>query len=126
MIDFLMWGHWWLRWVASAVVRVTTDLRHTDSRGLLHDQSSGRRHLGQPTVEGQSSPRLVPMGNAIINMYITGVDKDLRERRGSSQSLHSVCSIMPHFANRYRPPESVRRGMGCCAELSRCSKLCLA
>lgn len=65
MIDFLMWIHWWLRWVASAVVRVTTDLRHTDSRGQLHDQSSGRRDLGNP----QPSRGLFPTENAIINIY---------------------------------------------------------
>lgn len=93
MIDFLLWRRWWSRWVASAVVRVTTDLRHTDSRGLLHDQSSGRRNLGNPQSRDRPARIMFPMGNAIINMNITGVDKNLRERRGTSQSLYLVCLI---------------------------------
>lgn len=99
MIDFLMWRRWWLRWVASAVVRVTTDLRHTDSRGLLHDQSSGRRHLGNPQWRDSPARRLFPMGKAIINMNTTGVDKNPRERRGTSQSLCLVCLIRTPSAN---------------------------
>lgn len=99
MINFLMWRRWWLRWVASAVVRVTTDLRHTDSRGLLHDQSSGRRHLGNPLSSGMSAHGSISPWEMPLSIYITGVDKVLRERRDASQSLRWMCSIRPPFAN---------------------------
>lgn len=62
----------WLRWVASVVVGVTTDLRHTDSRGLLHDQSSARRHLSNPPSRDSLDGPHVLMRNAIINIYHSG------------------------------------------------------
>lgn len=90
----------WLRWVASAVVGVTTDLRHTDSRGELHDQSSGRRHLSNPP--SRDSPVCVHAHGKCHYQYIS---QELIRSSGNGRLKSGI------WLGQQRPSESVRRGM---------------